>query len=490
MSVSKKRIARHKTAIRRPSFSLPIKCLLRDGLIDSSKTVFDYGCGHGQDIKLLCDMEIDCDGWDPVFQRDAQRKEADVVNIGYVINVVEDLNERTDALRSAWDLCRAMLVVAAQVKFAASDRELPGFADGVLTSRGTFQKYYNQNELREYLETELGTDAIPAAPGVFYVFKDESAKQQFIATRYHRRISVPQKRISEILFEQNQDVLEPMMEAITRLGRLPGPAEFSESSRVIERLGSLKKALNLIRRVTDEEPWEEIAQRRLEDLVVYLALSHFRRRPKLSQLPLSIQRDIKAFLGSYSQACARADVLLFRAGDPDAIDVACQRADVGKLVDNALIVHRSALDYLPPILRIYEGCARALIGDIDEANLIKLHRFSGKVSYISYPKFEKEPHPPIHLRVKVTLPTLSIDFFDYSDWENPPLLFRKEHFLHADHPWREKFARLTRQKEKHGLLTRIDDAESRTQWEARLRNSGFALRGHRLVRRRANEASS
>jgi hypothetical protein len=34
-----------------------------------------------------------------------------------------------------------MLVVAAQVKFAASDRELPEFADGVLTSRGTFQKY-------------------------------------------------------------------------------------------------------------------------------------------------------------------------------------------------------------------------------------------------------------------------------------------------------------------------------------------------------------
>ena len=110
--------------------------------------------------------------------------------------------------------------------------------------------------------------AIRARKGVFYVFKDESAKQQFIATRYHRRISVPRKRISEILFEQNQDVLEPMMEAITRLGRLPGPEEFSESSQVIERLGSLKQAFNLIRRVTDEEPWEEIAQRRLEDLLV------------------------------------------------------------------------------------------------------------------------------------------------------------------------------------------------------------------------------
>lgn len=488
MLANRTEVARHRTAIRRPSFSLPIKCLLRDGLLDSSKTLFDYGCGHGQDVKLLRDMDIDCDGWDPVFRRDTERKQADVVNIGYVINVVEDVDERTRALRSASDLCRAMLVVAAQVKLAASDRELPEFADGVLTSRGTFQKYYNQNELREYLEAELDTDAIPAAPGVFYVFKDESAKQQFIATRYHRRISVPRKRISEILFEQNQDVLEPMMQSLTRLGRLPGPEEFPESPQVIERLGSLKKAYSLIRRVTAEEPWEEIAQRRLEDLLVYLALSHFRRRPKLSQLPLSIQRDIKAFLGSYSQACARADVLLYRAGDPDAIDGACQRADVGKLVDNALIVHRSALDNLPPILRIYEGCARALVGEIDEANLIKLHRFSGKVSYICYPAFEKEPHPALQLRIKVTLPTLSVDAFDYSEWDDPPLLFRKDQFLHVDHPWREKFARLTRQEETYGLLAMIDDAEPRAQWEARLRDSGFALRGHRLVRRSGIES--
>src|SRR3990172_9069150 len=133
MGVGEKQIARYKTAIRRPSFSLPIKCLLRDGLIDSSKTLFDYGCGHGQDIKLLRDRGIDCDGWDPVFRRDAERKQADVVNIGYVINVVEGVDERTRALKSAWNLCRAMLVVAAQVKFAASDRELPEFADGVLT---------------------------------------------------------------------------------------------------------------------------------------------------------------------------------------------------------------------------------------------------------------------------------------------------------------------------------------------------------------------
>jgi DNA phosphorothioation-associated putative methyltransferase len=86
------RIARHKTAIKRPSFSRPISCLLRDGLLDSETSLFDYGCGHGQDLKLLKDMDIQCDGWDPAFRPEAKKHRGDVVNIGYVINVIEDVN--------------------------------------------------------------------------------------------------------------------------------------------------------------------------------------------------------------------------------------------------------------------------------------------------------------------------------------------------------------------------------------------------------------
>jgi DNA phosphorothioation-associated putative methyltransferase len=256
MNANATEIARHKTAIRRPGFSLPIKCLLRDGLVHAETSVFDFGCGHGQDIELLRGSGIPCDGWDPAFRADGEKRPADVVNIGYVINVIEDAQERTEAVRSAWDLTTKLLVVAAQIEFAAPDRDHPRFGDGVITSRGTFQKYYTQNELRQYLEGELATDAIPAAPGVFYLFKDEATKQQFLATRFHRRIAVPRKRISELRFEQNLDVLEPLMAALTQLGRLPGPEEFPQSADLIDRFGSLKKAFALIRRVTEEQPWE------------------------------------------------------------------------------------------------------------------------------------------------------------------------------------------------------------------------------------------
>ncbi|WP_315861462.1 DNA phosphorothioation-associated putative methyltransferase [Stieleria tagensis] len=476
------KIKRHRTAIKRASFSLPVKCMLRDGLLDKSKTMFDYGCGHGRDLDLLEDMEIECSGWDPSFRPDAAITRTEIVNLSYVLNVIEDINERSQALRKAWSLCDSLLTVAAQIEFAAPDKELEQFGDGVLTSRQTFQKYYNQHELREYLESELGEDAISAAPGVFYIFKDEKTKQQFIANRYHRRISVPRRRISEVLFEQNQDVLEPFMDCLTQYGRIPAPEELEQTGEIIARFGSLKRAFKLVQKVTDESPWEEIAQKRTEDLLVYLALARFKKRPPLSQLPVTIQHDVKAFLGGYKIACGRADALLFRVGDPDAIDQACQRATVGQLVDNALILHRSSLDYLEPMLRIYEGCARALVGEIDEANVIKLHRFSGKVSYISYPDFEKRPHPPLRQRIKVSLPTLSIDMFDYSNWQDPPLLFRKDELLHDEHPKAKLFKSLSRQESKHGLLPEPDARELESVWAMRLREAGLSMRGHRLVK--------
>ena len=39
------------------------------------------------------------------------------------------------------------------------------------------------------------------------------------------------------------------------------------------------------------------------------------------------------------------------------MDEACRRSSLGKLLPNALYVHRSAFDRLEPLLRVYEGCA-------------------------------------------------------------------------------------------------------------------------------------
>src|ERR1700722_5104925 len=141
-------IPRHKTAIRRGDFSRPVKCALRDGLINQAARVFDYGCGRGEDLELLSTEGITCSGWDPAFRPDAPRVEADVVNLGYVLNVIEHQEERAETLRKAWGLSRRLLVVSAQVLLAGRGKNPVEFGDGVLTGRGTFQKFFEQAELK------------------------------------------------------------------------------------------------------------------------------------------------------------------------------------------------------------------------------------------------------------------------------------------------------------------------------------------------------
>jgi DNA phosphorothioation-associated putative methyltransferase len=476
------KIPRHKTAIRRTDLSRPVKAALHDGLIVPTSTVFDYGCGHGQDIELLAGQGIACNGWDPAFRPDSPKDPADVVNLGYVLNVIEDVDERASALKQAWRLARGLLIVATLVKEAGwAQSQLP-FGDGVLTGRGTFQKSFGQGELKAFLEAELQAEAIPASLGIFYIFKDETLQQQYLANRFRRRAAAPRKRISELRFEEHRELLEMFMAAIADLGRLPEEDEFPGAAEVVAAFGSLKRGFALVRRVTGDAEWNAIRQRRSEDLLVYLALARFRKRPPLGQLPRTLQRDMRAFFGTYTKACQKADELLFKAGDAAAIDEACQCSTVGKLLPDDLYVHRSARETLQPLLRIYEGCGRAYLGEVEDANVIKIHRRSGKLSYLVYPGFENDPHPALLRSVRVNLRTRQIDCNDYAQSANPPVLHRKDSFLSPEHPLREKFARLTAQEETHGLLDDASSIGTRDGWSRRLAERGFALKGHRLVR--------
>jgi DNA phosphorothioation-associated putative methyltransferase len=480
-------IQRHKTAIRRGDYSRPVKCLLRDNLVKPGVSFFDYGCGRGEDLELLVADGVQCSGWDPAYRPDSPRTEADVVNLGYVINVIEDTQERAETVKAAWTLCRQVLAVSAQVMVAGRGKHPVEFGDGVLTGRNTFQKFFEQDELKSYLEAQVGVEAVPAGIGTFYLFKSGERQQEFLASRFRRREILPRRRIAELRLEDARQALEPLMEVIAALGRLPDPMEFPGAQTVVERFGSLKRAFAAIQRITDTGTWDAIARRCREDLLVYLALGKFRRRPPISLLPMTLQRDMKAFFGSYSKACAEADELLFRAGDSAAIDEACKRATVGKLLPDDLYVHRSALESLEPLLRIYEGCGRAYLGEVEGANIFKIHRRTGKLSYLVYPDFEDDPHPALLRCVKLNLRNRQVECYDYEQSENPPVLHRKEAFLCPDDPLHAKFARLTAQEEKQGLLADPSGIGTREGWARRLSERGFSLRGHRLVKRNGQD---
>src|SRR5271165_1414954 len=103
---------RGKTAIRRYTCSRPIALALADGLISISDTFFDDGCGHGADVRYLRRQKMKAEGWDPFHSPKTPIVPADVVNLGFVLNVIEEPTERSETLRQAFSLARKLLVVS------------------------------------------------------------------------------------------------------------------------------------------------------------------------------------------------------------------------------------------------------------------------------------------------------------------------------------------------------------------------------------------
>jgi DNA phosphorothioation-associated putative methyltransferase len=410
-------------------------------------------------------------------------KPAPIVNLGYVINVIEDPQERQDALRRAWSLAENVLIVSARLAADARDiGQTEEFADGYLTSRGTFQKFFEQHELKHWIDQTVEVAALPAGPGVFYVFRSEEARAAFLASRYRRRVAAPRLTRSEEMFNRHRELLQPLMDFVTNRGRLPADDELADAMALREVFGSTRRAFLVVQRVTDKAQWDQIAEERAQDLLMYLALARFDGRPSYSRLPRQLQLDVKGFFSTYNKACEQADALLFSLGNLETVDAACQASGIGKLMPNALYVHESALDHLSPVLRLFEGCARGYVGRVEGANLIKLHRYEPKVSYLTYPDFETDPHPVLAHSLTVHFQTFRVKSRSYRQYRNPPILHRKETFLAPEHPLYAKFARLSRSEENNGLYNDPSQIGTREGWERVLLHRGLRLRGHRLLR--------
>jgi hypothetical protein len=97
---------------------------------------------------------------------------------------------------------------------------------------------------------------------------------------------------------------------------------------------------------------------------------------------------------------------------------------------------------------------------------------------------DKDPHLRLFAALTVHLDTLRVRLRRYKDPENPPILHRKELFVSLEYPLYERFQRLTKQAERHGLFARdastIGDLEAWAEW---VESKGFYYRGHRLMRR-------
>ena len=471
-------IARHKTAMKRVRISRPTSTAISDGVLTKGSTFFDYGCGHGVDVALLKSEGFDALGWDPHFAPENAKRASDVVNLGFVLNVIEKAQERQHALREAFGLAQRVLVVAVRVERSRLVGD-DDFEDGILTKHGAFQKFFTQTEFRDYLEAVLGLKPELAGIGLAYVFKSEEARHQFLSNRLvARRVQFHSDVVT--LFEKDE-LARTFLDASRSRGRILRGDEFPDFAGLVERFGSTERVRKLARRVLDPDALATLREERRSELLTYLVTTRLRglSYPKASVFPADVLADLRTIWGSYDRAKAAAEEFLFLVGSSEAVNVACQASLVGKLLPEDLYVHRSGVGSLPALLQVLVEAAFLVVGPQD-AEIVKISRHGRSLSFLWYPDFDSVAHPALHHSLRVHLPRAEFQWRDFASSANPPVLHRKELFVDADYPNRERFERLTRSEERAKLLD--SPPGQRESWEVFLHDHGYQVRGHTLRR--------
>ncbi|MEX2580471.1 MAG: DNA phosphorothioation-associated putative methyltransferase [Verrucomicrobiales bacterium] len=485
------RIDRHRTALARSDLSMPVKSLLENDQLRPGDRIFDYGCGLGDDVAGLEALGYDATGWDPHFAPRAEKREAEVVNLGFVLNVIEDPAERVEVLVDAWRYTRRILAVstlmAGRENYAVADP----FEDGLVTVRNTFQKHFEPGELAGVIEHALHAEPVPVELGLCYVFRRIEDQQDFLSLRTRRCIDWEQihqrlrilrpSRVRRSVYDRHPDLLEDFWKTLLQLGRLPKPGEYKRLEELRAARVTPPQAARLFVEKYGESPLKQARERRKEDLLVYLAAGEFqKRRTPFSRLSSELKADIKAFFGHYSGACDEARDILFASGDSDEIEEAIADLDFGwfDASQGHFTVHRSLLDRLPAILRIYIECAARLYGDPRQADLIKLHVYSGKLTFLHFDDFDGKALPELETRLKVDLRRLFVLVVDHGEGPAHQILFFKERFLAADHPGREAMERYSRRLRKLGITEDLlgpndQGAPSREEFESALDQVGL-----------------
>lgn len=444
-------IPRHKTAIARRELSQTVALMLRFGLVRPGGTMMDYGCGLGDDVAALSTAGYDAVGWDPYHRPDGPRRVSDAVNVGFVINVIEAPHERRAVLEAAWKLARRVLVVSVMPSGKTDVTGMRPFRDGVLTSWGTFQRYYGQDDLRALVQEATGETPVSLAPGIVAAFRDKELEQEAAYRRRSRAVRIAEDVVARPRPPRKparprrhrpdpRERLAAEIESIWRrsleLGRIPTAGELDEATR--EALSRKRVSLNrAVALTTSSDLWDEDAMSRAaaarkEDLLVHFALTLFPGAPRYASLPAEIRRDVKAFFGSHAAMLAEARGLLFSLGQPRTLAQAIETAEAAGLAGSigaGLAFRPSDLPRLPLPVRLVAGCAEVLLGDAISADFARLEADRPRLVFVRASDPESL-FPSVSAEIVVDLATRSVRRREGGD----TVVYLKSRYLPTDDP--------------------------------------------------------
>lgn len=440
-------VVRHRTAIIRRDLSQPVQMLVSHRIVTESTTVLDYGCGQGDDVAALAAGGFQAFGWDPHYAPDGPRCPADVVNLGFVLNVIEDRHERAETLLAAYGFARRALSIAVMPLGKYTFDGLKPYGDGYVTARGTFQKYFAQQELRDFIAQALGEAPVAFAPGIFVVFRDKDLEQEVLLKRQARAIvrpvglRPPQRERRSLparpeLAERIRPELDILWAALVERGRVLDAEEFPDGLHDRLRAAKVAPARAVEICLSDPANRDQLAAAaatRQEDLLIHLALTAFPGAPRYTTLARSIQRDLRAFFGSHTAAMQEANALLFSVGKAETVCggiSAAITAGLGAMRDgNTFRIHTPVLNRLPAVLRVLVGCAGVLRGGTEGADFIDIKTDGRRVSFIACT--DATARLPVYTeRTRVDLGRLRVTI----DQPNGMVLYLKGRFLPVDTP--------------------------------------------------------
>lgn len=455
---------------------MPVRQALRDGLIKVETSLLDYGCGRGQDVARLRKMNLDAHGWDPHFAPDSPLLPKDIVLLNYVLNVIEDPAERREAVTKAWGLAKKAMVVSCRLQWERSAVRGTSIADGIVTSRNTFQHFFAPREIRDLVESVTESKCISPTPGVVYAFRRDEDRFAYLA----------RGAIAEYDWTATDDYTSAVAEVIAFAESRGRPPLFEEIPvDLLPQLGKLSRRslLELVSKGASRERVADGFRRATLDALLYLGTSIFSGRPSLSDLPLGVQADVKHCFKSYREACARADRLLSKIKEDKYIRGAMQNSP-GKMTASAFYVHRRAVDKIAVVLRLYEHCGFVAAGRPAGWNILKLDHRGRRVSWSAYPEFDSDPHPVLDWTYGVDMTSLAGSFQSFKERANRPILHRKEEFLDPGDPDVPKYQRLTAAEVRAGLYQNPTVIGLESGWASELERCGVVLNGHRLLKRK------
>ena len=433
-------VFRHRTALKRKKLSSCMGALVDSSLVTNKSEIFDYGCGRGDDVAILGQNNFaKVSGWDPYFANsNAIPGQSEFVSLSFVLNVIEDVDERYSVLKKAFKIASKALVFSVMLEHQNTLQFAYPFNDGYLTSINTFQKYYSAPEIEALVKEQLNETPIKLGPGIYIVFKDKSLEQEYLFKRQLGLLVETKTVVKDDVGDRFAEALvSKMAKTILSFGRVPILTELKPKFQ--EEISKARVSYNRLSRLALSQisisDLKHVREAFAAEILIFLAINRFDGRVRYGDLPEKFQIDVRVHFGSLKSANEEAERLLFSLSDTDGLISAAldaERAGQGYLIGTKFRCHSKQSERLPKNLRLFYKIGERLHRSITETDVIQLHLETKKMAFLIVNDFEKTALPRIHSREIINFATQDIVVVPHQEKEQVRILFRKSALMHSE----------------------------------------------------------